>query len=110
MRIDEKTRNVHFQWEKDSSRSYSYTPSLIRTLCGKPLTLYLMYYLICPRNLNIIEYSKPTTFFIFRVTPRTNLVGTALNKHKLTIKRGGVHSASSKYSTMWKSFLKTNKR
>ena len=35
MRIDEKTRNVHFQWERDSSRSYSYTPSLIRTLYGK---------------------------------------------------------------------------
>ena len=46
MRIDEKTRNVHFQWERDSSRSYSYTPSLIRTLYGKPLTFYLMYSLI----------------------------------------------------------------
>ena len=24
-----------FQWERDSSRSYNYTPSLIRTLYGK---------------------------------------------------------------------------
>ena len=83
MRIDEKTRNVHFQWERDSSRSYSYTPSLIRTLYGKPLTLYLMYSLICPRNLNIIEYTKLTTFFVFLVTPRKNLVATAPNKHIL---------------------------
>ena len=83
MRIDEKTRNVHFQWERDSLRSYSYTPSLIRTLYGKPLTLYLMYSLICPRNLNIIEYTKPTTFFVFLVTPRKNLVATAPNKHIL---------------------------
>ena len=81
MRIGEKTINVHFQWE--SSRSYTYTPSLIRTLYGKPLTLHLMYSLICPRNLNIIEYSKPTTFFIFLVTPRKNLVGTSLNNHIL---------------------------
>ena len=83
MRIDEKTRHVHFQWERDSSRSYSYTPSLIRTLYGKTLTLYLMYSLICPRNLNIKEYSQPITFFIFLVTPRKNLLGTALNKHIL---------------------------
>ena len=69
MRIDKKTRNVHFQWERDSSRSYNYTPSLIRTLYRKPLTLYLMYSLICPRNLDIIEYTKPTTFFIFLVKP-----------------------------------------
>ena len=39
MRIDEKTRNVHFQWERDSSRSYSYTPSLSLRLYGKPLIL-----------------------------------------------------------------------
>ena len=64
MRINEKTRNVHFQWETDSSRLYSYTLSPIRTLYGKRLTLYLMYFLICPRNLNIIEYSKPTRFFL----------------------------------------------
>ena len=70
MRIDEKTRNVHFQWERDNSRSYNYTPSLIRTLYGKPLTLYLMYSLIRPRNLKIIEYHKPTTLFIFFVTPQ----------------------------------------
>ena len=63
MRIDEKTRHVHFQWERDSSRSYNYTPSLIRTRYGKPLTLHF----ICPRNLNI-EYSKPT-FFVFLVIP-----------------------------------------
>ena len=69
MRIDEKTRNAHFQWERDT-RSYSDTPSLIRTLYGKPLTLYLMYSVISPRNLNIIEYTKPTTFFIFLVTPQ----------------------------------------
>ena len=69
MRIDEKTRNVHFQWERDSSRSYSYTPSLIRTLYGKPLTLYLMYSLICPRNLNIIDIPNLPRFFIFLVTP-----------------------------------------
>ena len=62
MRIDEKTRNVHFQWERDSSRC---TPTLICTLYGKSLTLYLMYSLICSRNLNIIEYTKPTAFFIF---------------------------------------------
>ena len=75
MRIGEKRINVHFQWERDSSRSYTYTTSIIRTLYGKPLTLHLMYSLICPRNLNIIE------FFIFLVTPRKNLVGTSLNKH-----------------------------
>ena len=83
MRIDQKTGNVYFQWERDSSRSYSYTPSFIRTLYGKPLTLYLMYSLICPRNLNITEYSKSITFFIFLVTPRKYLVGTALNKYIL---------------------------
>ena len=80
MRIDEKTKNVHFQWERDNSRSCSCTPSLTRTLYGKPLTLYLMYSLICPRYLNIIEYSKPTMFFIFLVTPRKNLEVTALNE------------------------------
>ena len=80
MRIDEKTKNVHFQWERDNSRSCSCTPSLTRTLYGKPLTLYLMYSLICPRYLNIIEYSKPTTFFIFLVTPRKNLEVSALNE------------------------------
>ena len=69
MRIDEKTRNVYIQWERDSSRSYSYTPSLILTLYGKPLTLYLMYTLICPRNLNIIEYSKSIRSF-FLMTPQ----------------------------------------
>ena len=83
MHLDEKTRNVHFEWERDSSRSYSYTPSLIRTLYGQPLTLYLTYSLICLRNLDNIKYSKPTTFFIFLVNPRKNLVGTALNKHIL---------------------------
>ena len=70
MRIDEKTRNVHFQWERDSSKSYNYTPSLIRTLYGKPLTLYLMYSFIRPRNLDMIEYRKPITLFIFLVTPQ----------------------------------------
>ena len=81
MRIDEKIGNVYFQWKRDT-RSFSYTPSLICTFYGKSLTLYLMYFLTCPRNLNIIEYSKPTTFFIFLVTPR-NPIGTALNKHIL---------------------------
>ena len=58
MRTDEKTRNVYFQWERDSSRSHSYTPSLIRTRYGKPVTLYLKYSLICPINLNISCFNK----------------------------------------------------
>ena len=84
MRIGEKRINVHFQWERDSSRSYTYTTSIIRTLYGKPLTLHLMYSLICPRNLNISCFDE-----------------------KAKGGRGGVWV---EYSTMWKSFLKTNKR
>ena len=70
MRINEKTKNVHFLWERDSSRSCSHTPSILCTLYEKPLTFYLMYSLICPRNFNITEYTKPTTFFIFLMTPQ----------------------------------------
>ena len=65
MCINEKTKNVHFQWERDSSRSYNYTPSLIRTLYGKPLTLYLMYSLVCPRNLTLWNIPNLPRFLFF---------------------------------------------
>ena len=35
------------------------------------------------KKFKIIEYTKPTTFFIFLVTPRKNLVATAPNKNVL---------------------------
>ena len=78
MRIAEKTRNFHFQWERDSRRAYSYTYSPIHTFYGKPLNLYFMYSFIYSRNLNILEYIKPTTFFILPVTQQKKLLPTAM--------------------------------
>ena len=40
----------------------------VRTLYGKPLTLYMMHF-FHPRNLDIIKYTKFNAFLIFLALP-----------------------------------------
>ena len=82
MRIDEKARNVHFQLERDSSKSYS-TPFPYTHTLWKASDLVFDVFSHMSKKFKIIEYTKPTTFFIFLVTPRKNLVATAPNKNVL---------------------------
>ena len=69
MRIDEKTRNVHFQWERDSLMSYSYTPFPYTHTLWKASDLLFDVFSHIPRNLNIIKYSKIYHVFYFSYDP-----------------------------------------
>ena len=62
------------------------TPSPVRRLYGRLLTLYIMYCFLYSGNLGIIKYTKLTTFFMFLIPPpRTNSQLRHCRKLKLVV-------------------------
>ena len=68
---------------KEIVQSHTATPLPYTHTLWKGSDLVFHVFSHMSNKLNIIEYSKPTTFFVFLVTPRKNLVATALKKHIL---------------------------
>ena len=72
MRIDEKARNVHFQLERDSSKSYS-TPFPYTHTLWKASDLVFDVFSHMSKKFKHYRYTKLTTFFYFSCDPREKI-------------------------------------